>query len=95
MNKFDLSTTTAIVTEEAQPKSLRRTLDKIAEIPRRSNVRETGFDGVGVVVVDGVNDGSPFTLVTASPAPQAGEPFHYDGMIARMANEYDTSFSAV
>ena len=40
-------------------------------------------------------DGTPFRLVTAPPAPQPGEPFHYDGMIARMANEYDTSFSSI
>jgi hypothetical protein len=94
-NKVDMSTATPTVSEEPQPRSLVRTLEKIAEIPRRSNVRETGFDGIGVVVVDGVNDGSPFQLVTRRPAPQTGEPFHYDGMIARMANEYDTSFSTV
>jgi hypothetical protein len=72
-----------------------RTLEKLAEIPRRSNTRETGFDGIGAVVIDGTNDGSPFRLVTDPPAPQPGEPFHYDGMITRMANEYDTSFSSI
>lgn len=29
------------------------------------------------------------------PAPRPGEPFHYDGMIARMANEYDTTFAGI
>ncbi|HVX17912.1 MAG TPA: hypothetical protein VHA73_07750 [Acidimicrobiales bacterium] len=95
MNKFDLSKADRVFTEEPQPRSLVRTLEKIAEMPRRSNTRETGFDGVGVVVIDGPNDGTPFRLVTAAPAPQPGEPFHYDGMIARMANEYDTSFSSI
>ncbi len=95
MNKVDLSNVDGVIRSEPQPRSLIRTLEKIAEIPRRSNVRETGFDGIGVVVVDGVNDGSPFHLVTDPPAPQPGQPFHYDGMIARMANEYDTSFAAV
>lgn len=95
MNKRDLGTHDRIITEEPQPRSLARTLEKIAEIPRRSNTRETGFDGVGVVVIDGVNDGTPFRLVSQRPAPQPGDPFHYDGMIARMANEYDTSFSSI
>jgi hypothetical protein len=95
MNKTDLSKTTRVFTEEPQPRSLTRTLEKIAEIPRRLNTRETGFDGVGVVVIDGTNDGSPYRLVTSRPAPQPGDPFHYDGMIARMANEYDTSFSSI
>ena len=95
MNKADLTKVERVYTEEPQPRSIVRTLEKLAEMPRRSNTRETGFDGVGVVVIDGANDGSPFHLVTAPPAPQPGEPFHYDGMIMRMANEYDTSFSAI
>ncbi|UDY34530.1 hypothetical protein [Dermatobacter hominis] len=95
MNKFDLTSANRVFTEEPQPRSLVRTLEKLVEMPRRSNTRETGFDGVGVVVIDGANGGSPFKLVTAPPAPQPGEPFHYDGMITRMANEYDTSFSSI
>lgn len=94
LNKGDLSSGLQF-THEPQPRSVQRTLEKLAEIPRRSNVRETGFDGIGVVVIDGLNDGSPYTLVTDVPAPQAGDPFHYDGMIARMANEYDTTFAEI
>lgn len=94
-NKFDLAQAGRVFTLEPQPRSLTRTLEKLAEIPRRSNTRETGFDGVGVVVVEGPNDGSPFRLVTTPPAPQPGQPFHYDGMIARMANEYDTIFASI
>ena len=95
MNKADLSSAERVFTEEPQPRSTLRTLEKIGEIPRRSNTRETGFDGVGVVVIEGANDGSPFRLVQDPPAPQPGEPFHYDGMISRMANEYDTSFASI
>jgi hypothetical protein len=85
----------AVVSTEPQPKSLMRVLDKVAEIPRRSNIRETGFDGLGVVVIEGVNDGTPFVLRSDPPAPQPGDTFHYDSMILRMANEYDTSFSGI
>jgi hypothetical protein len=95
LNKVELTKVDRTYTEEPQPRSLTRALGKLAEIPRRSNTRETGFDAVGVVVIDGANDGTPFTLVTAPPAPQPGEPFHYDGMIVRVANEYDTSFSSI
>jgi hypothetical protein len=83
------------ISVEPQPRSLRRTLEKLEEIPRRSNVRETGFDALGIVVVDGRNDGSPFRLVTDQPAPQPGSSYHYDSMIVRIANEYDTTFSAI
>jgi len=94
-NKTDLTHVERVFSEEPQPRSLVRTLQKIAEIPRRSNTRETGFDGMGVVVVDGANDGTAFRLVTDPPAPQPGEAFYYDGMITRMANEYDTTFSSI
>lgn len=94
MNKGDLSQGLCR-NEVPQPRSVERTLDKLAEIPRRSNVRENGFDGIGVVVVDGRNDGTPYALVTDSPAPQRGDAFHYDGMISRLAHEYDTSFAEI
>lgn len=85
----------AVVSTEPQPRSLERTLAKLQEIPRRSNVRENGFDALGIVVIDGRNDGSPFALVAGSPAPQPGSSYHYDSMILRVANEYDTTFSAI
>lgn len=83
------------VNRDPQPRSLERTLAKLAELPRRSNVRETGFDALGVLVVRGTNTGTPFALVIDPPAPQPGEPMHYDGMIARVAHEYDTTFAAI
>jgi hypothetical protein len=84
-----------VVNSEPQPRSLERTVAKLEEIPRRSNVRENGFDALGIVVIDGRNDGGPFRLVSRPPAPQPGSSYHYDSMILRVANEYDTTFSAI
>jgi hypothetical protein len=95
LNKHNLATTPPVISREPQPRSLQRTLEKVAEIPRRSNVRENGFDGVGVVVVNVANDGSAWELITAPPSPQPGDNFHYDGMIRRMANEYDATFAQI
>ncbi len=72
-----------------------RVLTKIAEIPRRSSSSEVGFDGIGVTVLNLVNDGTPVRLVTDPPAPKPGVSFHYDSMIVRMANEYDTTFAHI
>jgi hypothetical protein len=85
----------AIMSVEPQPRSLERTVAKLQEIPRRSNVRETGFDALGIVVIEGRNDGTPFGIVASPPAPQPGSPHHYDSMVLRTANEYDTTFSAI
>ena len=95
LNKRASASTSFTVSDNPQPRSLQRTLTKLAEIPRRSNTRETGFDALGIVVVDGVNDGTQYQLVDAPPAPQPGDAFHYDGMISRMANEYDTTFALI
>lgn len=84
-----------VMSTEPQPRSLERTLAKLEEIPRRSNVRENGFDALGIVVIEARNDGTPFHLVAKPPAPQPGSSYHYDAMILRVANEYDTTFSAI
>jgi hypothetical protein len=67
----------------------------VEEIPRRSSSTHHGFDGLGIVVVRAANDGSPVELVARPPAPQPGEVFYYDDMLSRVANEYDTRFSAI
>lgn len=83
------------VSTHRQPGDTLRVLGKVAEIPRRSSFAESGFDAVGVTVLDLQNDGSPVGLVSEPPAPQPGDNFHYGSMIVRMANEYDTRFSQI
>lgn len=78
-----------------QPADAATVIEKIKEIPRRSGLSGHGFDGLGIVVVDAPNDGRPITLVTGPPAPQRGEIFYYDDMLARVANEYDSRFSSI
>jgi hypothetical protein len=95
VNNRRLGDTPAEVTEHRQPADTERVLKKVAEIPRRSASSESGFDGVGVTVLDLRNDGGPVTIVDAPPAPQPGDSFHYGSMIVRMANEYDTTFAQV
>lgn len=80
------------VTRHRQPSDTERVLRKVAEIPRRSASSESGFDGIGVTVLDLRNDGGAVRIVGGAPAPQPGDSFHYGSMVVRMANEYDTTF---
>lgn len=74
-----------------QPEDTRRVLDKIAELPRRSRVGETGFDALSVLVVDCQNDGTtPVTIVSHTPAPPAGDLFSYPMVIERIRHTYET-----
>ena len=84
------------LTWHQQPKSAIITIDTVKHLPRRSGTSQVGYDGLGIVVVDMVNDGiTPVELVTSAPAPPVGDGFHYDNMIGRMASEYDSRFHAI
>lgn len=85
----------SVVSAHKQPDDAARVVAKLKEIPRRTSQATHGFDGLGVVIVDVANDGSPVRLVTTPPAPQPGDIFHYDDMIARVSNEYDTRFKHI
>jgi hypothetical protein len=85
----------AEVSEHTQPAAAEGVVRKMQEIPRRTGSSTHGFDGLGIVVVEAVNDGTPVTLVETPPAPQPGDIFRYDEMLTRIANEYDTRFAAI
>jgi hypothetical protein len=95
VNNRQVTADTAEITSHRQPADTERVLRKVAEIPRRSAASESGFDGVGITVLDLRNDGGPARIVDGPPAPQPGDSFHYGSMIVRMANEYDTTFAQV
>lgn len=84
------------VTIHHQPSDTQRVLDKAAQIPRRTGKTGNGFDAIGITVLDFPNDFvTPVSIVTGPPAPQPGSNFHYDGMVVRMANEYDATFAHI
>jgi hypothetical protein len=88
MNKFDLSTHPANVNHHRQPSDAIRVIDKVREIRRRSGGSSTGFDAIGVMVVDMANDGSPVRLLD-EPNPV----FTYAEMVQRAAHEYAAAFA--
>lgn len=75
-----------------QPKDATLAIDKVKQLPRRSNTGESGYDAIAVIAIDMPNDGSPAKLVTNPPAPQSGDIYHYDTMIARLSALYATRF---
>jgi hypothetical protein len=95
MNKFDIGKSEPHWSHHKQPRDTVRAIDKVTEIRRRGRPGEEGFDAMGLVVVDCKNDGSTVKLVTASPpAPAAGEILHYESMIHRIAQLYDSRFAS-
>jgi hypothetical protein len=85
--------TSPVWSTHPQPKSVEITIDKVEQLPRRSQTGIPGYDALGIVVVDCVNDGSPVILHTAPPAPQERDIYHYTAMIDRLRGIYETRFA--
>jgi hypothetical protein len=71
------------------------TVQKIEQIPRRTNVGEAGYDALGIAVVICRNDGSTVQLVNGPPAPAQGDIFHYDRFIERIGQLYASRFASL
>ena len=95
LNQHDLSSEEPRISNNPQPGYAEKTIAKIKEIPRRSNVGETGFDAMGIVVLELANDGSPALIVNEPPAPSPADIFHYDQMIRRIQSHYESRFASL
>ena len=79
----------AEISPHNQPKDALGAIEKVRQLPRRTSDDGVGYEGLGIVLVDCVNDGSP---VTIADQPQVPDNYRYDRMVTRMANEYDVRF---
>lgn len=81
------------ITEHKQPRVTESVIEKVLEIPRRATTSAQGFDALAIVVIDCVNDAvTPVRIVNDPPAPEPGNPVHYDSMIARVVQLYESRF---
>jgi hypothetical protein len=72
-----------------QPQDALGAIAKVEQLPRRSGDEGVGYDGLGIVLVNLANDGSPVTLARQPSVPVN---YEYGRMIVRIANEYDVRF---
>jgi hypothetical protein len=84
-----------VASHHVQPRDAKGIIDKVREIPRRVGPTGHGYDGLAIVTIECANDGTPVRLSTMPPAPQPGDIYHYETMVTRIANEYDTTFASI
>jgi hypothetical protein len=72
-----------------QPHDALGAIAKVEQLPRRSGDEGVGYDGLGIILVDLVNDGTPVTIASTPAVPGN---YDYDRMILRIAHEYDVRF---
>ena len=92
LNKHDLRKAAPEVSVHQQPQNTAGVIAKVREIPRRARTGEEGFDALAIAVVECRNDGTAVKLVTVPPAPRPGDTFHYEQMIRRVAQLYESRF---
>jgi len=72
-----------------QPRDALGAIAKVEQLPRRAGDEGVGYDGLGIILVDLRNDGSPVTLAEEPAVPIN---YQYERMILRVAGEYDVRF---
>lgn len=77
----------------SQPEDARRTVAMIGRaIPTAGEVKEYGYDVLGVTVLDCRNDGSPVSVLHDDPAPSKSDHVHYERMIRSLCSEFRARF---
>lgn len=95
-NKHDLKKTAPVISTHRQPQDAQKVVDGLRDLQRRSTVLDSGFDALGVIVLDCPNDGTQVAHVTVHPpAPAAADDFDYARFIHRLAHLYATRFSGL
>jgi len=96
LNKRDLRTEPAVVSQHRQPGDAEKVVTGLRDLQRRTQVSDSGFDAIGVVVVNCKNDGSAITRVSTSPpSPLPNDDFDYTRFINRIAQLYATRFKEI
>ena len=84
-----------ITTRHREPNALvGHCIDQMRAVSQRADSAGYGLEAKAVVAVDLDNvDLERATLLTSPPAPQVGDPLHYDAFIERLCTLYVERFS--
>ncbi len=76
-----------------QPEDAEKVVEMLSTaLPMVTETPQYGFDAIGVTVIECRNDGSPVTVVSASPAPKTSDHVHYERMIRLVCSSYRSRF---
>ncbi|CAN5780338.1 hypothetical protein BH23CHL4_BH23CHL4_30550 [soil metagenome] len=80
-----------VVSDHDQPRVASEMVNHLRNLPRRTADNPIGFDAYSTFLVDIDNLGR-VALWTENPAPQMGQPDHFDTFIADICREYSKRF---
>jgi hypothetical protein len=96
-SRFESSVRTSPVRPSA-PEVHARTLDfcvhQMRSVTSSGGANHYGMDAKGLILLNLLNkSGAGTTYVVAAPAPQPGDPLHYDSFIRKLCEEYTARFA--
>jgi len=91
-NKRHRSSTNRRDSRDPQPASCEKALGTARRLTVRGYATDRGFDAVGVTMLNGVNDGTPYEISPVPPSLPSNDPLSYENMIHRVSGLYDTRF---
>lgn len=94
-NPWNLGALPDVVSQHRQPDDMRSVAAKVAELPRRSQSGQDGFDALAIMVIECANDGSPVAAVPGAAGRDFPAIFDYGQTVGRIAHIYATRFSAL
>lgn len=93
MNKFTIDGTNTHVSFNVQPKCAQAVVEGLRELQRRSKRGDEGFDGIGVILLECANNGSPVKVTSPDPVLlPSNDDFDYSRFIHRLAQLYSNRF---
>lgn len=90
-NSRRLNSSNTETTKHDQPRSAKKVVDKVSELPRRSGEDGFGFDALGVVMIECRNDKSPVTIAN-SEIYGVENILRYESLIHRLSTIYTSRF---
>lgn len=93
-NKQKLRAKSAVWSSHPQPRVAEAVLQKLRELPRRSDEKSPGFDALGILVVSCLNDGSAVAIDPALSG-KVDPILRYEALVQRLAHLYATKFAAL
>lgn len=86
------SVTNRVDNRDPQPGSCEKALATARRLTVRGFATDRGFDAVGVTMLSGVNDGTPYIIPSGRPSLPSNDPLSYEKMTHRLSGLYDTRF---
>jgi hypothetical protein len=69
-------------------------MTEMRNVTTSSGISKYGMDAKAAIVAELDNMGGPVRYVTTPPAPQPGDPLHYDSFLRRLCDEYTARFGS-